>query len=171
MLAGRDVDDYAGKAARQLPKSLLERVHFLGQVDDPTRDKLLHAAHCLVFPSRYESFGLVPLEAFVHGVPVVAANAGAIPEVVADDHCGLLFEAGDAVDLARAVRRLLVEPGLRERLAAGAHAQIRHFSSRRSAIRAVELYRRLQTEARNLPMGSTMSVNVAQPSIDVKAPQ
>ena len=143
VLAGRDVDDCGGKAARSLPKALLPRVHFLGHVDDPTRDKLLHAAHSLIFPSRYESFGLVPLEAFVHGVPVVAANAGAIPEVVADERCGLLFEAGDARDLARAVRRMLTEPGLRDRLSAGAHAQIRAFSSRKSALRAVELYRGL----------------------------
>ena len=127
-----------------LPVDLLSRVHFVGHVDDATRDKLLHAAHCVVFPSRYESFGLVPLESFVHSVPVVAARAGAIPEVVAEDECGLLFKAGDAADLARQVERLLLEPGLRERLSAGAYRQIRRFGSRKSAQRAVALYRTLK---------------------------
>lgn len=143
VLAGRDVDGFAERAAKEMPAELLKRIQFLGQVDDPTREKLLHAAHCVIFPSRYESFGLVPLEAFVHGVPVVAARAGAIPEVVADDECGLLFEAGNAAELARAVKRLLTEPGLRERLSAGARRQIRRFSSRASALRAVALYRQL----------------------------
>jgi glycosyltransferase involved in cell wall biosynthesis/GT2 family glycosyltransferase len=147
VLAGRDIDGFAAKAAAEMPAELLKRVRFLGQVDDPTREKLLHAAHCVIFPSRYESFGLVPLEAFVHGVPVVAARAGAIPEVVAEDECGLLFDPGDADDLAAAVQRLLTEPGLRERLSAGARRQIRRFSSRASALRAVALYRHLSAHS------------------------
>jgi glycosyltransferase involved in cell wall biosynthesis len=140
VLAGRDVEDYVSRAKGVLEKNVTGRVHFLGEVDDSTRDKLLHASYCVVFPSRYESFGLVPLEAFVHGVPVVAARAGAIPEVVFDGACGLLFDVDDSDSLANNVVRLLSEPKLHERLAAGAKKQIHYFSSRKSAIRAIKLY-------------------------------
>ena len=140
VLAGRDIEGFTGRAESMIPSEILERVHFVGEVDDSTRDKLLHVAHCVIFPSRYESFGLVPLEANVHGVPVVASRAGAIPEVVIDGTSGLLFTADSPSDLARCVIRMLTEPGLRDSLSLGALAQIRKMSSRNSAIRAITLY-------------------------------
>ena len=143
ILAGRDVEGWAGRA---LPEELQGRVHFVGEVDIATREKLLARAHCLLFPSRYESFGLVPLEAFVHGVPVVGARAGAIPEVVEDGRSGLLFEAESAQDLARCTVLLLTDPALRARLSAGALARVKVLSSRPAAMRSVELYRALLLE-------------------------
>ncbi|WP_341319327.1 glycosyltransferase [Paraburkholderia sp. IMGN_8] len=140
LIAGRDPEGWAQRAANFLTEETIGRIHFLGEVSDATRDKLLARAHCLVFPSRYESFGLVPLEAFVHGTPVIASRSGAIPEVVAHDFCGLLFEPESADSLADSVIRTLAEPGLRTRLSDGAKTQIRRFSSRTSAIRAVEVY-------------------------------
>ena len=140
VLAGRDVEGWKKRATALLSEAVIGRVHFLGDVDDATRDKLLHASFCVIFPSQYESFGLVPLEAFVHGVPVVASRAGAIPEVVFDNDCGLLFEDDNADSLASCVTQLLTELDLRERLSVGAKKQIRRFSSRKSAIRAIKLY-------------------------------
>jgi glycosyltransferase involved in cell wall biosynthesis len=140
VLVGRDVDDLENSCRRTLGPVLGARVHFLGQTDDPTRDKLLHAAYCLLFPSRYESFGLVPLEAFVQGVPVIASRSGAIPEVVVDGDCGLLFEPGNSQELGDRVVRLIGDPALRQRLAEGARRRARHFSSRRSAIETVKTY-------------------------------
>lgn len=145
VLAGKDGDNWSTSSRSGCTDGVAKRVHFIGEVDDATRDKLLHLAYCVVFPSRYESFGLVPLEAFVHGVPVVAANAGAVPEVVADNECGLLFEGENASALANCVTRLLLDPMLRDRLSAGAKKQIRNFSSRRSAINSVKLYASLLT--------------------------
>jgi glycosyltransferase involved in cell wall biosynthesis len=146
LIAGRDPENWAGRSPQLVSADVLKRIHFLGEVTDATRDKLLARAHCLVFPSRYESFGLVPLEAFVHGVPVVASRSGAIPEVVADGFCGLLFEPDNSDSLATSVVRLLTEPGFRERLSQGAHSQIRRFSSRSTAIHALETYARLTNE-------------------------
>lgn len=77
----------------------------------------------LVVPSIWpENSPLVIGEAFLAGVPVVASNIGGIPEVVADGHNGLLFEAGNAADLARVLKRLLGEPGLLDSLRTGAAA-------------------------------------------------
>lgn len=145
LIAGRDPEGWAQRVSEFLSKETADRIYFLGEVSDATRDKLLARAHCLVFPSRYESFGLVPLEAFVHGTPVIASRSGAIPEVVTHDFCGLLFEPESAESLADSVIRTLLEPGLRTRLSDGARTQIRRFSSRASAIRAVEVYADLVT--------------------------
>lgn len=140
LIAGRDIEDWTSQSKTMITKEFSHRVHFLGEVNDATREKLLNAAYCLIFPSRYESFGLVPLEAFVHGTPVIASKAGAIPEVVSDEVSGLLFEPDDAASLAKSVQRLLLDTRLRQRLSEGAKAQVRRFSSRNSAIRAVKLY-------------------------------
>ena len=74
----------------------------------------------LVVPSIWpENAPLVIQEAFLAGVPVVASRIGGIPEMVTDGRNGLLFQAGDAEDLARTLARLLHEPGLLESLRAG----------------------------------------------------
>lgn len=140
LLAGRDVDGWQERSKSIISSKLAERVHFLGEVDDVVREKLFNLAYCLLFPSRYESFGLVPLEAFVHGLPVIAARAGAIPEVVNDEACGLLFEPDDPASLAGCARRLLKERDLRDTLSRGAKRQIRDFSSRKFAIASVKIY-------------------------------
>ncbi|MDN7718693.1 glycosyltransferase [Burkholderia gladioli] len=143
LIAGRDPEGWQHRAVEMVSADARKRLHFLGEVADATRDKILARAHCLVFPSRYESFGLVPLEAFVHGVPVIASRSGAIPEVVADGKCGLLFDPDRSASLAEKVVRVLNEPGLRDRLSVGARAQIRRFSSRNSAAQAIRVYANL----------------------------
>ncbi len=149
VIAGRDVEDWQVRSRGMISSNSLKRVHFLGEVEDSTREKLLNAAYCVVFPSRYESFGLVPLEAFVHGVPVIATRAAAIPEVVSHDHSGLLFPSEDSAELAHCVTRVLTDEKLRDRLSRGALEQIQHFSSRKSAIRAVQLYSKLCGKVEN----------------------
>jgi len=140
LIAGRDSDGWSDRARNLIQADLLHRVHFMGEVAESTRDKLLARAYALLFPSRYESFGLVPLEAFVHGVPVIASRAGAIPEVVLHGQCGLLFDSDDSACLADAVIALLEDPSLRKRLSAGARQRIRELSSRNMALATIELY-------------------------------
>jgi len=90
----------------------------------------LDAARALVLPSPAEGLGRVVIEAFLRGRPVVGARSGGIPDVVEDEETGLLVDAGDVKGLARAVERVLVEPGLAERLGAAAHdASARWLSS------------------------------------------
>ena len=75
------------------------------------------AIDVLVVPSIWpEVTGLVVLEAFLAGVPVVASRIGGLTEAVRDGVDGLLFCAGDAADLGRALRRLVEEPSLLHRL-------------------------------------------------------
>jgi glycosyltransferase involved in cell wall biosynthesis len=145
IIAGRDVEGWEPRLSSIVPDELRSRIYMLGEVSDATRDKLLALAYCLLFPSRYESFGLVPLEAFVHGVPVVASDSGAIPEVIEDGISGLLFPEGDVSAFAGAISKLLADAELRASLSAGALQRVRVLSSRRSAIRSYALYDSLLT--------------------------
>jgi glycosyltransferase involved in cell wall biosynthesis len=87
-------------------------------------DAYYRGARLLVFPSRYfETFGLVGAEAMSHGIPVIAARVGALPELIDDGVNGLLFEPGDAVELARKVSRLWDDPELCRRLGHAARAK------------------------------------------------
>jgi glycosyltransferase involved in cell wall biosynthesis len=142
IIGGRDPDNWADRFRERLAGPLARRFAALGEVSDATREKLLAHAYCLLFPSRYESFGLVPLEAFVHGTPVVGARAGAVPEVVIDGDCGLLINPYDSDDLVAAVRRLLTDKALYARLSDGARTRIRELSARNSAVHTVNVYQR-----------------------------
>ena len=78
-----------------------DRVVRLGWVDDDQRAGLLRGAAVVAYPSVYEGFGFVPLEAMAAGVPVVTTRAGAIPEVVGD--AAELVDVGDVDGLAGAL--------------------------------------------------------------------
>jgi len=92
---------------------LLDRVHFTGEKRGLDRDRLVASAAALVLPSRSpETFGLVGLEAFRHGTPVVASQVGGIPEWLEEGETGLLTPPGDPIRLARALRLLVDTPGL-----------------------------------------------------------
>ena len=141
IVAGRDVEGWGERLATIVPEEgLRARIHMVGEVTDATRDKLLALAYCVLFPSRYESFGLVPLEAFVHGVPVIAAKNGAIPEVVENGVSGLLTQTDNPEELAEVVGTLLANPDLRKSLSLGALRRVRYLSSRSSAVKSFALY-------------------------------
>lgn len=84
--------------------------------------ELVSTARAVVVPPRwYEAYGMVVVEAFAHGVPVVAARIGAIAELVEHDVNGLAVEPGEVGQLAEALRRM-TDPALSERYGAGARA-------------------------------------------------
>jgi glycosyltransferase involved in cell wall biosynthesis len=84
--------------------------------------RAIDGAWCLVLPSATEGFGRVVVEAFLRGRCVVGSRAGSIPDLVDDGVSGLLVEPGDAAALAAALRRVVTDRALAERLGAGAHA-------------------------------------------------
>ncbi len=109
----------------------------LGRVTDAELRALYENALCLIFPSRYEGFGLPPLEAMWCGCPVIAARAGAVPEV-----CGpaaLWFAPEDPDGIARALAPLLTDPALHDNLAAAGRARAAQYSWPGAAARLREL--------------------------------
>lgn len=104
-----------------------EDVVFLGK--HQSTEELLSCADLFLLPSQTESFGLVALEAMSCGTPVVASNAGGIPEVVTDGEDGFLFEIGDVDGMAEAGVRLLTDDDLHGRVSEAARASaVRRYS-------------------------------------------
>jgi glycosyltransferase involved in cell wall biosynthesis len=95
-------------------KGETELVKLLGYVSDESLKSLLQNAIALIHPSRYEGFGLAPLEAMAVGCPVLASNAAAIPEVCAD--AVWYFDPNDPRELAAAMTRLAGDVAAREDL-------------------------------------------------------
>ncbi len=92
-----------GNPGRQAPRTM-GGAHMLGLVEDAELADLYAAASCLLFPSRYEGFGLPCLEAMACGCPVAAFRNSSVPEVVHD--AGVLVPDGDAEALGRAAAAL-----------------------------------------------------------------
>ena len=109
----------------------------LGRVSDAELRALYENALCLVFPSRYEGFGLPPIEAMWCGCPVLAADAGAVPEVCGD--AALWFDAAGPRTPAAALARLLDEPGLTAHLAQAGRIRAKRYSWPAAAARLLEL--------------------------------
>ncbi len=91
------------------------RVRFLGWRNDPSA--LYRAADVCVFPSRYEPLGNVVIQAWAHGLPVVAAASQGPKALIEDGRDGFLVPIDDAPALAEGVRRLLAEPKLARQFA------------------------------------------------------
>lgn len=110
------------KAFESDPKAagILSRVTFHGELPDESLRGFYSACDVFVAPSRYESFGLVLVEAMMFGKPLVGCRAGGMLEVVEDGVSGVLAEPGDVPSLESCLVRLIESATLRERLAANA---------------------------------------------------
>ena len=102
-------------------------VEMLGAVSEAERQALFAGALVQLMPSRFEGFGMVAAEAMAAGVPLVAAAAGSLPEVVDAPRGGRLVPAGDAAALAAAVARLLDDPRERAELSDSARVSAERF--------------------------------------------
>jgi len=105
----------------------------------------LDSADMLVLPSvASESFGLVLIEAMAACLPVVATRVGGIPEIVEDEHCGILVNPSDPAGLARAIGRLAANPELREQMGTRGRRRVEErFDIQDMAQRTRDLYSEL----------------------------
>ena len=136
--------DAAPALARMAQPPLAGRVRHLGYVSDAERESLYRDAAALVVPSLHEGFGLTALEAMAAGVPVVAANRGALPELVAD--AGLLVDPTNADEMAQALLAAIGDPAVRARLSAAGRRRASEYSWIASADRLIEAYRAAASE-------------------------
>lgn len=100
-----------------------------------------HASDLFLLPSTHEPFGIVILEAWAAGLPVVAANVGGVRTLVDDQQDGLLFPSGDQAALTKALLTMLEHPELRRRLAEQGKAKTeQQYSWRRITDRLLDVY-------------------------------
>jgi glycosyltransferase involved in cell wall biosynthesis len=116
--------DWVARLRQQLESlGLTERIELTGVVSDHLAE--YQQADVFVLPSRFEGYGMVFAEATAAGLPVVAARAGAVPDVVPPS-AGLLVPPDDSAALALALRSLLRDTDLRRRLQRGAQQAAAH---------------------------------------------
>lgn len=120
-----------------------DRVVRLGRVSEAERAALVTGAAVYAYPSRYEGFGLPPLEAMGAGVPVVATRAGSLPEVCRDG--ADLVPVGDADALAAALGRVLADADHRAGLVARGRAVAAGYDWAETAERFAALLHRVAT--------------------------
>lgn len=87
-----------------------DRVHFLENLTQRQVATLMKHATCFAHAARFEAFGLVLIEAGACGTPLIAPQVGGIPEIISSSDFGLLFENGNAADLAEQIDHLLANP-------------------------------------------------------------
>ena len=126
--------------------ALLNRLSRDGRVrhvvgDDVLLGAFYRAAACFVYPSRYEGFGIPPLEAMVRGCPVVASTGGSIPEVVGD--AAELVDPDDAEGFGASIERVLTDDVRRRDLIFAGYARAALYSWERTADVALAAYREL----------------------------
>ena len=101
-------------------------IKVLGYVSEEQKTFLYQQATLLAFPSRYEGFGMPPLEAMSLGLPVVTTNVSSLPEVVGD--AAVLVNPDSATELSQAIGQVLADDGLRQRLITAGLAQSKKFN-------------------------------------------
>ena len=137
VLTGQDYGGLDELRERARRAGVHERIHHLGHVPAGLLPPLYRAAAGLVFPSLFEGFGIPVIEAMACGCPVATSDRSALPEVVAG--AGLLFDATDPADIARAIDALAAED--RAPRAAAGLARAAEFSWERCAAEHLASYR------------------------------
>jgi glycosyltransferase involved in cell wall biosynthesis len=138
VIAGKATEQSGPWLKRIAQPPLSNTVRYVGYVDPAKRRELYEGAKLLVQPSFEEGFGLPVLEAMTVGVPVVAANRGALPEVVGD--AGPLVDAEDVAGFADAIDAIVNDPVAATSAMTRGLERARHFSWDRTALAMLEAY-------------------------------
>jgi glycosyltransferase involved in cell wall biosynthesis len=122
----------------------LQSLVLLGKVSEEDKVRVMRGADCLVYPTRYESFGLPPLEAMAAGCPVVATDLPVVSEMIRDGENGLLVAPEDPEALANGIVMLLSDWELRHKLVRGGSATLARYSEEGIMDQIVALYREVR---------------------------
>jgi glycosyltransferase involved in cell wall biosynthesis len=138
VLAGRATPEADEWLSRTSQSPLAGHVRYAGYVADEARERLYAGARVLALPSLDEGFGLPALEAMAAGIPVVASNRGALPEVVGS--AGTLVDPHDVGALSRALERFVSDDAAAAEAGAAGLARARTFTWDRAAATLRQAY-------------------------------
>ncbi len=128
-------------------KGLADRFYFTGFISDDERDKLYKVADVAVFPSLYEPFGIVALEAMAARVPVIVADTGGLTEVVTNHQTGIVVYPNNAGSLTWGINHTLGNPDWSKSRVENAYAMAyKVFNWRRIARETIDVYQRIYNE-------------------------
>ncbi|MEO5952312.1 MAG: glycosyltransferase family 4 protein, partial [Chloroflexia bacterium] len=122
----------------------IEHLALLGKVSEEDKVKLMRGVDCLVYPTRYESFGLPPLEAMAADCPVVATRLPVVSEMIQDGENGVLVEPEDPQSLADGIVRVLTDGALRAKLVEGGEKTLKRYDELRIIGEIEALYSELR---------------------------
>ena len=121
--------------------NLENTVHLVGLVSEEDLEGLYENALAYVFPSFYEGFGLPPLEAMKHGVPVVVSNTSAIPEVCGEGNA-LYFDPYKVDEIKNQMKKIATDVSLRQTLIDRGKSRVKDFSWKKMASEILNIYRK-----------------------------
>lgn len=138
-----------GKKFKQREIGLINKLGICGGVinmtgGDDVLSALYQEAEVFVYPSKYEGFGLPPLEAMSYGCPVICSNSSSIPEVVGD--AAIQFDPENTEQLAQNIEDVLNSSDLRNKLIAKGYDRVKMFTWRKCALETQKLYKSLLNE-------------------------
>jgi glycosyltransferase involved in cell wall biosynthesis len=138
VIIGDNISQYPAVRQAVIRSRVEHMVRFLGFVPLETLRCFYQSAAAFVFPSRYEGFGLPPIEAMACGTPVVTSNVSSLPEVVGD--AAILVNPENVFDIVRGIRDALLDEPLRASLIWRGREQASRFSWSRTARQVLEIY-------------------------------
>jgi glycosyltransferase involved in cell wall biosynthesis len=150
VLAGKTPEDWGSPRFPDLRAEIAEKpglaqyIRWIGPVDEADKPGIYRMARVFAFPSRYEGFGLGPLEAMACGTPVVAADASSVPEVVGES--AYLVDPDDSRAMGAALISVLIQDDLHDSLRNAGLARASNFSWERTARETLQVYQRVMAD-------------------------
>ena len=121
-----------------------EYVHYLGWIDSREKDVYLRKCNVFVLPTYFEGLPMSLLEGMAYGCACVATEVGGIPQVMTGGKDGLLIPAKDVAALKEAIREMLLDTQLQEKLGVNARETVKeHFEIRKSVSNLIQIYKTL----------------------------
>ena len=144
-LTGADTDDTYQNGFRAMHSAdVNSKVRFRGVLAMDEINAAYAACDIFVAPSRYESFGLIYIEAMSYGKPVIGCNVGGVPEIIEDNKNGLLANVGNAQSLAEKLLYLINNPEQRQQMAEAARQTVEEkFTAEKLAAKSVAYYQQV----------------------------
>jgi len=115
-------------------------IKYLGYLDDEHLTDVLKNASLYVFPSLYEGFGIPPLEAMMHNIPVISSNATCLPEIL--ENAALYFYPNNTKEMADAIYHGLTDQNLREQLKNNAKTLLKKYSWEKTTRETIKIYKK-----------------------------
>jgi glycosyltransferase involved in cell wall biosynthesis len=145
MIAGKKDGSHESYAALAQRLGVNDRVVFTDWISDGQLKWAMQHTAAYVWPSLSEGFGLPPLEAMLHGAPVVSSNASCMPEVLGS--AAHYFDPFDVTQMSDAIDEVLTDKVLRQKLITAGKAQVTKYSWRRMSEQTLDVYRQVLGES------------------------